>query len=910
MNEITIIESIKPAKVCKTYSINAAGKIEKNATANVVEGTAITESVNTAQEMAILLDYVTAKHNLVLCAGTWRGAPADEFKLIAEADLAKRLGKSIGDEQLAGIHEINGEFVAARLKRSIEPSNWILLDADNPPGIPAEWAAMSIAERLSLWEPLLPGITQCERIELRGSSARVVNGSGSHKATHAWIRVNEPSKIALMKAHLGIEMVNKGLSFPFKKQSRLEPGRVVGIESRSVFDLAVFDTGRLVFCAKPEVLIEGYRADSAGVAIINEGKGELDIGWIKQPGPAALNQYKEKTGIQLDLQVRNGFLSVRSNGQLTMDSEITSKGATKPLSDWVSSMKPGDKLRCESPFRESVSEAAFIKISEDGQPFIHDIGNGTTYHLQGAVKADPALTKPEPIQLNAADSIAQKVIVHLANALEKENTEFSQELEYRADLVEAIYNATAWNPNQGKFYFLAPGVTDLVIATNTDIRAILAERFGEILNLQVLRGYADELATAQNIPKNFRGRFTEKVMALPVDRILDLVRAYRQFTSLEMVIDMFSEQGRIITIDGVAHLQYTHDLFTHGAVDKALLADYITHFGDLNKFINLIAAARFAASRKRAYVWLHAESDWGKTFFLDCLNKYGLVVNTSVPEIERIFSGQPSGKTIQEFKKAWVLAIDEFKGVKSEIKQLQNTIRFSPKGLPQVQAELFLKLFLSAEGAESLASESTGVEDQFANRFSYYVGEGNLTNRPVFQKSSADYFEAVSNYIAIELNRLTKHYQGMGKRDANNAAENVINGFYDEFRIDKKFKRLNVSLGMYAEEFSSWCIANYKTGARKKYLSERTIAEKAVGEHVFLNKGQTYYAKAPGMLLDLWLTETFNQAERGKLTFKKTQILALMGQPKATRGVSYSNPDEAVMYGLKLIQAPQEEEIT
>lgn len=426
MNQITIIESIKPAKVCKTYSINAAGKIEKNVIANVIEGKAITEIVNTAQEMATLLDYITAKDNFVLCAGTWRGAPADEFTLIAEADLAKRLGRSIGDEQLAGVHEINGEFVAARLKRSIEPSNWILLDADNPPGIPPEWAAMSIAERLALWEPLLPGISKCERIELRGSSARVVNGSGSHKATHAWIRVSDPSKISLMKAHLGIEMVNKGLSFPFKKQSRLEPGRVVGIESRSVFDLAVFDTGRLVFCAKPEVQIDGYRADSAGVAIINEGNGELDIGWIKQPGQAALNQYKEKTGIQLDLQVKGGFLSVHSNGQLTLDSEITSKGATKPLSDWVSGMKPGDKLRCESPFRESVSEAAFIKIGDDGQPFIHDVGCGTTYHLQGAVKAleEDEAAWPDPVDFWSGTAIPEYVdgafpgvISNLSNAL-------------------------------------------------------------------------------------------------------------------------------------------------------------------------------------------------------------------------------------------------------------------------------------------------------------------------------------------------------------------------------------------------------------------------------------------------------------------------------------------------------------
>jgi hypothetical protein len=48
-------------------------------------------------------------------------------------------------------------------------------------------------------------------------------------------------------------------------------------------------------------------------------------------------------------------------------------------------MERGARLRCEAPFRESESEAAFIrKHKEGGGGFVHDVGNSTTYLLAAA----------------------------------------------------------------------------------------------------------------------------------------------------------------------------------------------------------------------------------------------------------------------------------------------------------------------------------------------------------------------------------------------------------------------------------------------------------------------------------------------------------------------------------------------
>ena len=381
MNKITIIKSENPPKVCKEYSKDSEGKIIKSVVANVTKGIGASKDADTAQDMAKLLHLVTSRDDLVLCAGLWHDDTGKKFEVLPEHELATLLGSEIGKVS-GGVIEHCGRLISARLKRGITPSSWVLLDADNPVGIPDEWAAMTIAQRLELWEQLLPGISSCERIELRGSSARVINGSGSQKATHAWIRVSDPDKISLMKAYLTVEMVNKGISFQYKKHSRIDPDRVVGIESRSVFDLAVFDTGRLVFTARPNVTIPNYSVDDAGITIINEGAGPLDISWVKRP-TVELVRYRELTGINMNVNISDdGYLSISNSGQLTLETEICSKGVIKPLSEWVATLKPGAKIRCESPFRESASEAAFIKVGDDGFPFVHDVGNGTTYQLK------------------------------------------------------------------------------------------------------------------------------------------------------------------------------------------------------------------------------------------------------------------------------------------------------------------------------------------------------------------------------------------------------------------------------------------------------------------------------------------------------------------------------------------------
>jgi hypothetical protein len=295
-----------------------------------------------------------------------------------------------GEKIEGGVHNVGGRRVAARLKRSIINSGWSLFDADDPEGMPSEWRGMAIAERLEMFETILPGISRCERVELRSSSARVSDNGTFGGASHAYIRLSDPAKLEILRAYVSVEMVLKGLSFPSPRHSRTVPGKVIGHAQRTVFDTAVWVPGRLIFCAKPDVSqAPGHEVADADIRIVNDGAGPLDVSWLEPPEPKQLVEYRRATNVRMRLTKGESGLSCTDYGQLTLETEITVKGVVKPLQAWLVDMKPGDKLRCEAPFRASASEAGVIFMHKEGKACVYDVGTSTTHHLADApMKAD------------------------------------------------------------------------------------------------------------------------------------------------------------------------------------------------------------------------------------------------------------------------------------------------------------------------------------------------------------------------------------------------------------------------------------------------------------------------------------------------------------------------------------------
>lgn len=407
LDVITIIESRQPAAVGKRFDFGPDGKITKQQVANITSGVAFSCDASTAQSMRDHLGTVAAKNYAVVCTALWNGddqydAAGDilPFEIVTEPELARLTGLFLGSPELGGIHTFAGRRVAARLKRGLQATTWALFDADNPSGIPAELAAMGMQARLEYFESILPGLSKCERVELRSGSARVRRHDEAPKGpTHALVRVDDPAKIVSMKQHCCVQMVLQGKSFPSPRYSRHNPGTVIGYARRSVFDLAVLDPGRLVFCSPPTLskamVDDGYVVDDANVTIVNEGGGPLVISGIELPDDRMRARYTEVTGEHLAYDTSGMSLAVRSVGPLTLDTEIESRGEVRTFRDWLDIMgRQGiEHLRCEAPFRASSSEAAFVGRTGTERGFVHDVGNGTTYQLDETAIRDANIAK-------------------------------------------------------------------------------------------------------------------------------------------------------------------------------------------------------------------------------------------------------------------------------------------------------------------------------------------------------------------------------------------------------------------------------------------------------------------------------------------------------------------------------------
>jgi hypothetical protein len=397
---ITVLTSIKPKTTGKAYTLEPDGTLSKKAVVAITDATAEMIEVPTAEAMLAVIEQVTQSTNQVLVLNGFKnwsiGLP---FNIVTNDRLEQLLGKPVGDR---GVYEVDCLPFAARLKRSVTPSVWLLLDADNPVGIPPEWAALSRGDRLKLLERVLPGISTCERVQYASSTPRVrKKGSetGPLFLTHALVRVTHPERIDTLREYLRVMTVVESLSFETPRYSKSEPGKVIGHEHRTLFDLAPICMGRIVFPTRPDVSkAPGYMVIPAGARIVNSGGGALDIGAIALPDAAALTGYKDKTGLSVSFSSTRGTLSVVVTNALKMETEIESRGVVKPLSEWLAGMTEGEKLRCETPFRASQSEAAFIKKKGDADAILYDSGTNTTYPLTATfpdVKPDDLASAPE-----------------------------------------------------------------------------------------------------------------------------------------------------------------------------------------------------------------------------------------------------------------------------------------------------------------------------------------------------------------------------------------------------------------------------------------------------------------------------------------------------------------------------------
>jgi hypothetical protein len=470
----------------------------------------------------------------------------------------------------------------------------------------------------------------------------------------------------------------------------------------------------------------------------------------------------------------------------------------------------------------------------------------------------------------------------LAQKLEMDEDELCKAIDYKPEVVATIVSSCAFSQSSSKFLALEPS-GDLRVFLKTDLSVGINGTFGHTHDTEALIELASSYADGKIADKKEKEKFVGSCVGLIFSQIQKHILVERQYAELRINVDMFAEEASVSLHDGQAKITYPHVPMPTGVIDPAIVADYKQHWPMIDEFLDLLVACRFAQSRKKAFVWIKTQSDWGKSFLLHLLANLDLALEMSASEVERAFSGQPVGATLNSFKRAWVLAIEEFKSVKSELKQLEQQMQFSPKGLPTVTAPLYLKLFLSAERVESLASGESGVEDQFANRFSLVEPEGGrLSERPLFQQSQTSYSKTMTNYVAEYLNRKVGEYRSLGAIGAADKGDAEVRSFHRKHGIGHKFERLSTKLPQLAEQFREWIMSNYRSAKAELGSNNRRSLSKCENEvlqSAMLKDephGQMLYVQRCNKLLAVWLEDSFNQSERGKLHFKQGDIAAAL----------------------------------
>lgn len=388
---------------------------------------------------------------------------------------------------------------------------------------------------------------------------------------------------------------------------------------------------------------------------------------------------------------------------------------------------------------------------------------------------------------------------------ESVKSELGFELEVDRDTVQLMLKGSFWNASQAKIN-MTNNDDELVIFPESKASEMLVTRFGQPVtnmkdfsaHLQVLDLTATEIRAHKNAI--MRG-------------VISSIQFNSQGDSLTYAVDMFADRTYFEVNNSNVTVNFKYEPLTlrgkHYRVEcEQSIAAYKKHFPECDQLLNMIVASRFASSRKKAYVWLKCPSDWGKDVFRSALGAFHFEM--SVTEVEKALDGSPVGKSPRSMFRAFAMVTNEFKKVKSELKQLEDDITVAAKYQLETTVPLYTKLFMSAEGVDSLIGEY-GVEAQFANRFSMINGTGKINDIPEFKIFGNTHFvNAVTTYITDYINNLVEEYRSLGFHEATRKGDITVEAFHDKFGLKYSAKTIDDSLNEIAEDIRQSLVERYQ----------------------------------------------------------------------------------------------------
>jgi len=369
-----------------------------------------------------------------------------------------------------------------------------------------------------------------------------------------------------------------------------------------------------------------------------------------------------------------------------------------------------------------------------------------------------------------------------------------------------------------------------------------------------------------------------------------MLKRKRQRNSVNYSVDIFGDRARMQINKSDVDIRLTHRPFVISDRPPQKLVDdvyddyLVDHFPYFDRFIENIAAARFAGNARKAYSWLHAESSWGKTFLMHGVlgdDELGIVTDVTIAEVEKIFSGSPIGKSQEDFIHSWITFVDEVRYISGDIKQLDKTISGSPKHQLSFKTRVYSKIFCSAYGMDSFGGD-TGVDAQLANRFNYIRPPAvELEDRPLFIRlGSTMYRKALAAWTADYLNAFVAKMRAMGPKAAADHCDELLMEYHDTYRADLHLGSMGDTLDEYAEEIQDLMVQMsvgpaMARAAWPKQLQEAWADDRFVtGYHH--QYGNVVIMKSPAKLIKAWLVNQVDGSEKGGVRAEASKVAVLV----------------------------------
>lgn len=817
--ELTIVTS-NDIGINKSFTVNKEGKLVNGGAGNLSDGSFEVRSVHGVEGLSRTL--ATLANNQVLISGL----PLDTNGNII------RSGTLLSETKYLSITNRN-VGVVTRSKRTIDAdgvvygffvaSNLLLLDNDK--------VAETPQEMIDIYKKLIPELKDVA-FAVRYSSSHGVGLVGQHvdnekKSFHIYLITKSPEDHARI-----ISIIKKRLWFA--GHGRIDISQSGSLLVRQTLDVSASDHGRLIFEAEPwmgegveknpdrstDFFVNGTAFDSTSVPDLTAAEEAAYLGLIakakleaKPDAEVIRGKYVFKAisdrvamGCAVDVATRSVELSMTSNKLYPSHILYKNDYSLFTVADVFANPNAFDGLIFRDPFDYDygVDKAKlFINTNKDTGEMsivIHSFAHGEqNYFLESAIPSDVV-----PMVLSPSQT---KLLLKISSTLAKS---MNCDLTAVTDCIDKIVmvrmlKSTFWHPTKSKFIFISNN--NLLQFSDSDIRRHLAMEFGVPYFSEAFTSLIDEYLAPKNITNiTLREKLFTQLLQVPINSIINDIKHDNQKSRMSFRDDMFiSESYMDIKTDRVdAVFKHEPHIFkARGVTDGArgeIIQDYKRHMPLLDEVLGFLVNARFAPDRKKAYLYIIAQSDWGKGFFSSALAKNRFTTELSLTELKSIFSGAPVGKSAEDFRGSIALVFNEFKTSNAELKQLESEVTASPKHELSFTTPVYSKLFFSAETNQSLAGED-GVEGQFANRFSLLQLTGNLTARDVFiNRGSGLYHDVVSEYIGQYIEDGVQRMIGLGARDAEKLGQVELDAFHKRHGIGNTVKSLDDRMFEIAEE--------------------------------------------------------------------------------------------------------------